>query len=167
MDSWVFDNVLPMDCVCMTKELILVNIYTSTQDLCEEKKKDTWALFYLSLSFFSQVICPDIARSSQTYSSTRYVRCFINFVSHEDKSRVRGWGEQLILRDTHLIMPVVERPARTKLCHIAVITTCDLFLFCCFCHPSLPVPWAERINYASCYNTKSKGDLSPSKGQQL
>lgn len=38
MHPRVFYNVLPMDCVRMTQELVLVNIHTSTQDLCGEKR---------------------------------------------------------------------------------------------------------------------------------
>lgn len=38
MDPGVFDNVLPMDGVCMAQELVAVNIHTSIQDLCGDEK---------------------------------------------------------------------------------------------------------------------------------
>lgn len=39
MVSWVFNNVLPVDCVSMAQELVLVNIHASTQDLCGRREE--------------------------------------------------------------------------------------------------------------------------------
>lgn len=41
MDPWVFDDVLPVDCVCVTQELVLVDVHASTQDLCGEEQEHT------------------------------------------------------------------------------------------------------------------------------
>lgn len=69
------------------------------------------------------------------------------FMREEEQGwRLREW---LIWGLTHLMMIVVERADRTMPCHIAIITTCALFTFCCFSHPSLPMSRADRINYAS------------------
>lgn len=46
VDPWVFDNVLPMDGVGVTQELVVVNVHTSTQDLCGDRRDtaiiDVW-----------------------------------------------------------------------------------------------------------------------------
>lgn len=36
----MFDNVLPMDGVCVAQEVVAVNIHTSIQDLCRDKRGD-------------------------------------------------------------------------------------------------------------------------------
>ena len=41
MDPRVFDNVLPMNGVCMTQVLVPVDVHTSTQDLCGEDREQT------------------------------------------------------------------------------------------------------------------------------
>lgn len=35
----MFDNVLPMDGVCVAQEVVAVNIHTSIQDLCRDKRE--------------------------------------------------------------------------------------------------------------------------------
>lgn len=37
MDPGVFDNVLPVDGVCMAQKLVTVNIDTTIQDLCGDE----------------------------------------------------------------------------------------------------------------------------------
>lgn len=41
MGPWVLDNVLPVDCVCVTQELVLVHIHASAQYLCGQKRGNT------------------------------------------------------------------------------------------------------------------------------
>jgi len=41
METWILDNILPMDCVCMAEELVLVNIHTSTKNLCRKEQDYT------------------------------------------------------------------------------------------------------------------------------
>lgn len=36
----MFDNVLPMDGVCVAQEVVAVDIHTSIQDLCRDKRGD-------------------------------------------------------------------------------------------------------------------------------
>lgn len=40
MDPGVFDNVLPMDGVCVAQEVVAVDIHSSIQDLCGDKRGD-------------------------------------------------------------------------------------------------------------------------------
>lgn len=40
MDPWVFDNVLPVDGVCVAQKLVAVNIHTAIQDLCGDKPEE-------------------------------------------------------------------------------------------------------------------------------
>lgn len=142
MDPWVFDNVLPMDCVCMAQELVLVNIHTSTQDLCDKKRKHTiWSIcLYLMLYTTDSLHRHSMFKSkSLSYLCKQWVFSFCFLFS----------SEKMIWGLTHLMMIVVERADTTKPCHIAIITTCALFPFCCFSHPSLHMSRADRINYAS------------------
>lgn len=41
MGTWILDNVLPVDCVCVTQELVLVHIHAPAQDLCGQKRGNT------------------------------------------------------------------------------------------------------------------------------
>lgn len=36
----MFDNVLPVDGVCVAQEVVAVNIHSSIQDLCRDKRGD-------------------------------------------------------------------------------------------------------------------------------
>lgn len=40
MDPGVFDNVLPVDGVCVAQELVAVNIHTTIQDLCGDETEE-------------------------------------------------------------------------------------------------------------------------------
>lgn len=40
MDPGVFDNVLPVDGVCVAQELVAVNIHTAIQDLCGDETEE-------------------------------------------------------------------------------------------------------------------------------
>lgn len=42
----VLDNVLPVDGVSMTQELVLVNIHSPIQDLCEEKRENSVKVWF-------------------------------------------------------------------------------------------------------------------------
>lgn len=87
MDPWVFDNVLPMDCVCMTQELVLVNIHTSTQDLCDKKRKHTiW-----SVSLYLIWHTTDVPRHSMFKSKS--LSCLSNgyFVFFFMREEEQGW----------------------------------------------------------------------------
>lgn len=102
-------------------------------------------MWWVSLSFFHFIL--NWHTKSLSYLNIGY---FVVFFPWEKKSRVEGWRERLSWSLTHLMMIVVERAERTTpYCHIAIITTCALFPFCCFSHPSLHMSQADRINYAS------------------
>lgn len=165
MDSWVFDNVLPMDCVCMTQELVLVNVHTSTQDLWRKREKaysQHTALFSLSLPFFSQVTDPDIAGLSQTYSSTRY--CMSDALSNLFHTRTKaesGVGLSSWSWETHIWWCLLLWGSKDKAMSYYRYYNLQSFSILLFVSFFLTELWAERINYASCHNKKSMGGLNP------
>lgn len=48
----ILDNVLPVDCVCMAEELVLINIDASVENLCGKKKEDSQLRLLRTLSIF-------------------------------------------------------------------------------------------------------------------
>lgn len=150
MGTWVLDNVLPVDRVCVTQELVLVHVHASAQDLCGQKRGNTDDVKVAPLGLFLFSFLRMVSHwTAHSASCLHHLHMIVLvwaplFLFHM-RSILFGWSE-----DKHLMMIGVKRTAGTEPCHIAVIPTSDLFPVCCCCRPPppLPVPSAGNINYA-------------------
>lgn len=103
VDPRVFDDVLPVDCVCMTQELVLVDVHASTQDLCREERQHmvnahtqpTFLGIRVFLFLIASFIYPVILYKTPYVEIKTYVRP--DWTGHFIRGGWQGFrGEQLI-----------------------------------------------------------------------
>lgn len=157
MDPGVFDNVLPVDGVCVAQEVVAVNIHTSIQDLCRDKRGDGEGRVSVNVYAF--------LRASLGWKQTEGILSGLILISDEDRWKAGGRGKQATLRETHHMMAVVSRVAGTKACHVAVISNIQfLCLWWLFSSFSLHTEQKKTIMLWCCHHKKiQEGGFNPPK----
>lgn len=74
VDPLVLDNVLPVDGVSVTQELVLVDVHASAQDLCGERERERSEGVLISSVESVEASRGDVTAVENTWTETRHHR---------------------------------------------------------------------------------------------